>query len=152
MKIKKCSICDFPKIWSKSMCKSCFMQKNPPKPIKKTSAINKISTKGKIKKEEKKKWLEELHNWELELWDSLEDNNGYIYCYETNKPMHRSVYRENLCVYSHCFPKSTYKKWAMKKWNILIVLPEIHDQWGSNMEKTPKMLAYFNKIKEKYGN
>lgn len=134
-------------IFSKGMCKLC----QPKKPLsKKKSSISKISSKGIIKKEEKKKWLEELHQWEFELWDKREDKNGYCYCFETGTPMHRSLYRQNLCVYSHCFSKSTHKKWAMEEWNLLIVLPGIHNQWEADSSKTPKMLKYFKEIKQKY--
>lgn len=147
-KKKHCSVegCENP-IWSKKLCR--FHQ--PKKPLsKKKSSISKISAKGVIKREEKKKWLEELHKWEFDLWDKREDRNGYCYCFETGTPMHRSLYRQNLCVYSHCFPKSTHKKWAMEEWNLLIVLPQIHDQWEADSSKTPKMLKYFKEIKEKY--
>ena len=115
--------------------------------------IKKYSKKGLIEKEKKKEWLNELHEWELKLWDSLEDKNGYVYCYETGAPMHRSIYRENLCIYSHCLPKGNhkYKKYAMENWNILIVLPNIHTLWENNPEKCPKMYTYTQKIKEKYG-
>jgi len=77
----------------------------------------------------------------------LENEYGYIYCYETGKPMHRDVYRENLCIYSHCYPKNKYPQMAMLESNILLVLPEIHAQWEIDQKKCPKMLNYFNKLK-----
>ena len=138
---RTCSIenCNYP-VWSKNLCK----YHNPKTPLKKSNKpIKKISEKGKIKKEERKTWLNELHEWEMQLWDKLEDKNGYVYCYETGKPMHRSSYRNNLCIYSHCYPKSVYKEIAMKDWNLLLVLPEIHDLWGQDSSKTPRMKKYF---------
>lgn len=148
---KKCKYegCKSTKIWSKGFCRFHTSYQ----PIKKSNKpIKKYSTKGLEKKEKKKEWLNELHKWELKLWDSLEDKNEYVYCYETSKPMHKSIYRENLCIYSHCLPKSKYPQFAMEKWNILIVLPEIHSLWESNPQKCLKMWTYTEKIKEKYGN
>lgn len=159
-KRKICKTCKAEQlIWKNGNCRSCSSKLNPPKSIKKftspfkkkKSYIPKLSEKGKIKKEEKKEWLNELHQWELLLWDSLEDKNGYIYCYETRKPMHKSIYKENLCVYSHCLPKSKYPEYAMEKWNLLIVLPEIHSLWETNPQKCHKMWTYTEKLKEKYG-
>lgn len=132
-------------IWKSGFCKNCSVV------TFKRKAISKISEKSKTKKEEKKKWLNELHEWELKLWDSLEDKNGYVYCYETGKPMHKSIYKENLCVYSHCLPKSKYPQYAMEIWNILIVLPEVHSLWEFNSKKCFKMWTYTEKLKEKYG-
>lgn len=146
---KICQIegCNNP-VWSNGLCRN----HTPKKPLKsKKKAINRVSERGKQKKEDKKKWLEKLHTWEFELWDRIEDKNGYVYCYETGTPMHRSIYRDNLCVYSHCFSKSKHPELAMESWNLLVVLPEIHAQWELDNSKTPKMLAYFNEIKEKYG-
>lgn len=133
-------------IWSKGMLKECFFRLN------KLKTIKKYSEKGLERKKEKKKWLNNLHTWELELWDSLEDKNGYVYCYETGTPMHRNVYRQNLCVYSHCLPKSKYPEYAMEKWNLLIILPDVHSLWEINPQKCLKMWTYTEKLKEKYVN
>lgn len=134
------------KIYAKNMCKSCYLKENPPKKIAKQSAA------GRIKAGIDKLKMIRLHQFFLYLWDKQEDENGYCYCYETGKSMCRSIYRENSCVYSHCFPKSTYQQYAENEDNILICLPEIHAQWEVNREKTPKMLEYFNQLKEKYEN
>ena len=135
--------CESTKIWSGGFCR----QHTSYKPLEKSNKpIKKISEKGKIKKEERKTWLNELHEWEMELWDKLEDKNGYVYCYETGTPMHRDKYKSNLSIYSHCYPKSTYKEIAMEEWNLLLVLPEIHELWGQDSSKTPKMKQYFETV------
>lgn len=138
-------------IWSKSMCKLCFNKNKEQKPIKKSYLSKKPTEKALIKKEERKKWLEELHKWELDLFDKRKDKQGYCYCFETGTPMHESVYKMNLCIYSHCIPKNNHKELAMNEDNLLIVLPDIHALWEANPNNTPKMKEYTDKLKEKYG-
>lgn len=139
--------------WKGKKCKSCSFKANPQKPIKKSGTIAKISERGKLKKEERKIWLEEVHNFEFAMWDRQEDSNGYCYCFESGTPMHRSIYRDNLCVYSHILPKGAekYKKYAMEEWNIKIVLPSWHTQFETLPEKAPKQYKLSQELKEIYG-
>jgi len=138
-------------IWKSGFCKNCSGKTFKRKPIKKSYLSKQPTEKAIAKKEEKKIWLEELHNWEFALFDKQKDEKGYCYCFETGTPMHESVYKWNLCIYSHCYPKSKYPELAMEEWNLLIVLPEIHSQWELNKNKTPKMKEYTEKLEEKYG-
>lgn len=146
-KKKKCKVdyCNNYSIWSQGLCKFHYQQENPPK------AIKKITEKQKEKNKAKAIRTKELHSWFLLVWDKRADENGDCRCFETGTLMKGSIYRENTCVYSHCYAKADYPEFAMEDWNLLIVLPDIHSLWGSNMDKTPKMKAYFNEIKEKYG-
>lgn len=122
-------------------------------PIKRSfKPIRKISEKQKEKNLEDKERTRLLHKWFWELFDEKKDKDGYVYCFETGTPMHESMYKLNSCIYSHCYPKSSHPQYAMKEWNVLLVLPNIHHQWEVYPEKCPKMWNYMKKIKEKFGN
>ena len=149
MQVKKkiCKTCKTEQfIWKSSNCKSCSSKINPTKPIKKSYLSKKPTEKALLAREKKNKWLEELHNWEFALFDEQKDEKGCCYCFETGIPMHESIYKHNLCIYSHCYPKQKYPDLAMFKWNLLIVLPEIHSQWELDKNKTPKMKLYFETV------
>lgn len=134
-------------IWSKSLCKPCFFKLNPPKSIKKVSIQQK--EKNVIKKETTKK----LHKFFLDLWDERADKNGCIRCFETDIYMSPTIYRENSCCYHHILEKSNpnYKQYALEKWNIVIILPDVHNQVHANIEFTPKIKKLTEKLKSKYG-
>jgi len=132
-------------IWSKNLCSYHFKIEFPPKPIKK------ISEKGKIKKEEKKKWFIELHQFYIDLWDKRADKNGNVKCFETGVLMSHTVYKYNLCCYSHQIPKSQRPDLALNEDNILLVLPDIHSQWEADPTKCPNMYKYTEKLKKQYG-
>lgn len=127
-------------IWSNGMLKQCFLESKPQK------AIKKYSEKGLEKKKLKTENTKKLHKWFLKIFDKRKDENGFVYCYETGKPMHEDVYKMDSCIYSHCYPKSTFPQYALEDWNILLVLPDVHIQWETNREKTPKMLEYYKNI------
>lgn len=149
---KSCSIeqCDFP-VFEKSYCFYHYKTHLAKKSGLKRTPLRKISNLGVQKRKEKSLKTKELHNWFLNLWDKLADNQGNITCYESGKMLKKEIYRENSCVYSHCLPKSLYPEYAMEDWNILIVHPDIHNQYEMDKTKTPKMLAYLNKIKKEHG-
>jgi hypothetical protein len=143
---KKCAVehCNSYFLWGKGLCSYHYKLEYPSKSIKK------YSKKGLENKKAKTERTKERHLWFQQLFDKQKDSNGYCYCYETGKPMHESVYKMNSCIYSHCYPKSSYPQYEFNEDNVLIVLPDIHNQWGIDSSKTPKMLEYFNKLKEKY--
>lgn len=156
-KKKKCKNCHKEQlIWKSGFCKGCYLKLNPTKTMKKSwnslnssgkglkrkGKLKKVSVLGLEKRELKRVFMEELHNWEFKLWDKQEDERGYCYCFETGVHMHRSVYRENLFVYSHILPKAgKYKKFAMKEWNVKIVLPDYHTLYENCSEKAHKQLS-----------
>lgn len=108
--------------------------------------MRRISEAGKKRKEQKKIDLERLHQWLFELFDKRKDQDGYVYCYESGVRMHESKYKYNLLIYSHCYPKASYPQYAMEEWNVLIVMPEKHNQWGDDRSKTPRMKEYFDNL------
>lgn len=128
------------KVWSNGLC----LRHTPKKPMKK------ISEKGKIKKEEKKEFFKELHKFYLELWDKRADKNGNVKCFETDVLMSHTLYKYNSACYSHQIAKSKRPDLALDEDNILIVLPEVHNQWELDSKKCPKMYRYTEKLKKKY--
>lgn len=150
-KLCKCGCGKSGKIWSKGYLKPCFFRLFPSKPLKNKSYIPKISEKQKLKNELKKEQTKILHTWFRVIFLERMDDNGYCYCFETGTPMHKSQYIDNSCIYSHYYPKSIYPQFALKDWNLEIILPDIHTIWELNHEKCPKMYAKFKEIKEKYG-
>lgn len=155
--MKTCSIenCNYP-CWSKGLCKShspkTFLKKNS-KPLKK-SYLSKKPTEKQIQKNiEKKSWLEELHQWEFALWDKQKDINNQCFCFESGEVMHESLYKYNLCIYSHILPKgiAKYKKYAMEEWNVKIVKPQYHELFENKSEKAVKQLQLEKELKEIYG-
>lgn len=138
------------KIWGKGYCKYHFLQVFPPKALKKSGSIKKITPRQIEKNKLKSVKSKELGDFFLALWNSQEDIEGNCYCFETGKRMSREVYRENRCCYSHCLPKGKYPQFALEKANTLIVLPDVHAQWEVNQDKCPKMKEYYLNIKEIY--
>lgn len=152
-KLCKCGCGKSGKIWSKGMLKECFFRLNHAKPIKKSFLSKKPTEKTLLAKEQKNKWLEKLHNWEFDLFDKQKDKKGYCYCFETETPMHESIYKYNLCIYSHILPKGTakYKKYAMEEWNVKIVLPDYHTLFENRSKKAIKQLQLEKELKQIYG-
>jgi len=136
MKIKKCTSCGFSKIWSKSLCKICFLNANPPKKIQYKSA------KQKLKDVDKAKRTKELHQWFLELWDKRKqkDELGYfVKCYETEQKLYESYYKFNTCCYHHLIEKSTHPEYEFDEENLVIIHPDIHTLTHNDIDKTPKL-------------
>lgn len=92
-----------------------------------------------------------LHKWFISLFDRQKDKKGYCYCVETGTAMHENTYKFNSCVYSHYFAKSIYPQFAMKEWNIAIVLPDVHTQYETTIEHlTPKLHNIKKQLKNQY--
>ena len=139
--MRKCEIedCENP-VFGKNRCKRHY----PKTPIKK------LTEKGLVKKEEKKKKTKELHKWFLELWDKRADKNGNVECFESGTLLSHTIFKHNSCCYSHYFPKSKYPQYALEEWNTEIVHPNEHAQWEANPEKCPKMYRKYKKLKEEH--
>lgn len=138
---KSCGVDSY--IFSKGRCKSCSTKED-------RKPIAKITERAKVKKEGKKKVIQELHQFYLDLWDKRADKNGNVRCFETEILLSHTLYKHNLCCYSHQIPKSKRPDLAFEEENVLIVLPDIHAAWEANPEKCPKMKEYTEKLKEKY--
>lgn len=110
--------------------------------------MRKVSKKQEEINKIKKKETESMHTWFREIWDEREDEYGFCYCYETGKPMHRDQYRNITTVYDHVLEKNNnaYPQYKFTKRNIVIILPEVHDQKGINISKTPKIKEYRDRL------
>lgn len=145
-KKKICVICKTDQfIFSRGRCKSCASRED-------NKSIKKISTKQIEKNKDKALKTKELHSWFLEIWEKRKekDDRGYfVRCYESGSKMYEDNYKFNSCIYSHYFPKSTYPQYALKEWNLELVLPDIHAQWEQDYTKCIKMYKRFMELKEK---
>ena len=101
-----------------------------------------MSPKRKEKLKEQKGIKDQMKQMFLEIWDERQDGQGRITCFETGKVMSREVYRELSSVYDHVLEKSTYPEYTLVKKNIVIILPDVHNQKGMNIDFTPKIKAY----------
>lgn len=110
--------------------------------------IRKVSEKQRQKNKEKAERTRRMHAWFREIWDEREDEGGYCYCFETGRPLHGSTYRSNTCCYDHVLEKNeaAYPQYAFTKKNIIIVHPDTHNQKGMDIEKTPRIKAYRDKL------
>lgn len=105
-------------IWSKSMCKSCFMQNTVQKPIKKSYLSKKPSEKQIQKNIEKKEY--NLLQWELfeKHW-----NLKPHYCESCNKYLGSE---NNLCFHDHLIEKSNRKDIALEIENLYLCCFDCH--------------------------
>lgn len=107
------------------------------------TTIKKISEKGLIKKEKKKEYTQK--QWELfmEIWAE----RPHI-CFETGV----KIYGEPLStMFHHCIYKSVRPDLALVKENIVLITPDVHQTTHIDINKTPKIKAYTEYLKEKYG-
>ena len=135
-------------IWSKNLCKTCFLKENLPKKIQYKSA------KQKIKDVSKAQRTKDLHNWFLEVWQKRreKDELGYfVRCFETGQKLYENYYKFNTCCYSHYYPKNNYQEYAMKEWNIEIIHPNVHSQWELNKQKCIKMYSRWLYLQKNIG-
>ncbi len=80
------------------------------------------------------------------LWDSREDETGNVYCFETGVEMHGSNFRSNTCCYDHVLEKNAYPEYEFDERNIVIIHPEVHTRKTNNIDLTPKIKAYREKL------
>lgn len=142
MKTKRtCEIedCKYP-VFGKNRC-----QKHYPK-----STIKKITERGLVKKQEKKERTEKLISFYLDLWDKKADRNGNVNCFESGTLLSYTIYKNNICCYSHQIGKKVRPDLAFNEENVLIVHPNIHTAWEADPKSCPKMYDYTKKLKEKY--
>jgi len=106
--------------------------------------MKKISEKQKERNKIKAGETETLHQLFRNIWDEREDEEGYCYCFETGRAMHGSIYRSSTTCYDHVLEKSesAYPQYKFTKKNIIIVMPNVHQQKGKNIDKTPKIKEY----------
>lgn len=104
--------------------------------------------KSKPKTEEQKKEREELFKKDkafyTEIWDEMELPRR---CFETGKLLPSEPL---LTMFHHCLYKQSYPQFRHCKWNIVVILPDVHALTHSNIDKTPKIKEYTERIKNEY--
>lgn len=118
---KVCNIeqCDFP-VYGKSLCFYHYRQEIGKKYSLKRSSLNKVSEKGKIKKEEKAANTKELHNWFKQLWQKVSHNCQSCGKYLGNEPLNT--------YFDHLLEKSKYPEHTFNEENIYICCLDCHNQ------------------------
>lgn len=112
MKIKKCTSCGFSKIWSKSLCKICFLNANPPKKIQYKSA------KQKLKDVEKKEYINKQFKMFFDIWSKRRHYCESCGLWLGNEPL--SIF------FDHILEKSKYPEFALMENNIYLCCGECH--------------------------
>ncbi len=145
MKIKKCNICGFPKIWSKSMCKLCFNKKNVQKPIKKSYLSKKPTERALIKKEAKKEYTEK----QFELFQVFYNEHKTKRCEQCNINISQCL---SINVH-HLLPKSIekYKKIALDSRFWMLLCGNCHSSW-ENSNKGDKITIRTKIAKNEFNN
>ncbi len=128
-------------IWSKSMCKSCFMQNNPNKPLKKSYISKKLTEKQIAKKVIKTENTKKQFEFFKEIWKERPH-----YCNSCNKYLGE----EPLSLYfDHLIEKSLRDDLRFVKENIYICCGDCHSAKTNGFPKPLHKEAIY-KIKQKY--
>ncbi len=110
---------------------------------KKPKRIKQVSSKGMVKRENKKVLIGEDKKFYLEIW--IERDNV---CYETGEHLGNEPL---MTMFHHVLLKSKYPQYRHKKWNIILLKPDIHNQVHLNIDKCPKVKELTERLKEEYG-
>ena len=81
----------------------------------------------------------------LEIWDERKP----VRCFETGVLMGNWL-RENSCCYHHVLEKELYPEYKYEKWNIIIILPSVHEQVHNDIHKCPKIEQLRKELKEEH--
>lgn len=90
--------------------------------------------------------LTDMHKLFLKMWGKQEDEVGYVYCFETGRPMYAADFRLNPCCYDHILEQGKFPEYRFLPENIVIVHPDIHATRHQDITKTPKIEAYREKM------
>lgn len=110
---------------------------------KKPKRIKKVSSKGILRKEQKKTLIGEDKKFYLEIW--IERDHV---CFETGEYLGEEPL---MTMFHHVLEKSKYPEYRHDKWNIVLLKPEVHNQVHSNIDKTPKVKELTERLKEEKG-
>ncbi len=111
--------------------------------LKKTS-LKKISALGKQKRLEKNILLDEDKEFYLEIW-----NERLHSCYETKMYLGEEPL---ITMFHHVLCKELYPQFRHCKWNIVLLLPSIHNQVETNIASCPKVLKLTQELLTKLKN
>jgi hypothetical protein len=83
----------------------------------------------------------EMQQFFMTIWNSLPPYRKR--CYETGEALKNpplSTY------FHHVLPKSKYPEYRLCDWNIVLLKPEVHEQAELNINKTPKVKEYKQRL------
>ena len=132
-KKKNCEKCEFPKIWSKNLCKNCFTKLNPPKKIQYKTA------KQKVKDIAKKEYTNKQFEMFFDIWSKRRHYCESCGLWLGNEPL--SVF------FDHLLEKSKYPEFALMENNIYLCCGECHTKRHLGYP-TPKHLTAIKEAKE----
>lgn len=132
-KICEVENCNYP-VFSKKKCK--FHQEKKP--------IRKISSKGKIRLEDKKALIEEDKILYQDIWDNPQEKYHNHYCYECGKGLSEPL----MLYFHHLLYKEHYPQFRHLIKNIAIICGDCHTQTHRDIDKTPKIKELTNNLKE----
>lgn len=97
------------------------------KPLKKRSARQIEKDKGKGQRQ--------INDWNfyLSIWNERPHK-----CEETGRPL---GWEPLTTMFHHILEKENYPQYRYEKWNIALLHPDVHDQVGRDLDKTPKTKA-----------
>lgn len=103
----------------------------------------KVKPKTEEQKEERQKLYEIDKAFYLSIWESMELPRR---CFETDKLLPSEPL---LTMFHHLLYKQVYPEYRHSKWNIVVILPEVHSQTHTDSDKTPKIKALTLELKQK---
>lgn len=95
-------------------------------------------------------YINPMHVWFQYLFEERMDENGCVRCFECNRLMHESVYKDLSTCYSHILGKKQYPEYKGKTWNVKIVHPDCHNLFTMTPKKAINQYSEYIKLKEKY--
>lgn len=81
-----------------------------------------------------------MHLWFVYLFEQRMDKNGFVNCFECDKPIHESQ-KENTCLYSHLLSKKVYPQHAGNPDNVQICCADCHNLYERLPRRTKQYQA-----------
>lgn len=105
--------------------------------------------KNKLKKDENIRMM----NFFLGIWMKRRERDSvgwFVRCFETNLKLREDRYMNMKSIYHHVLYKSSYPQYKYDEENVVIILPNVHEQTHVNEEKTPNIWQYKKELLNSY--
>ncbi len=89
-----------------------------------------------------------MHLWFAYLFEQRMNTNGFVQCFECNKPLHESQYKDLSMCYSHILSKKLFPQFAGEAWNVQICCPDCHTLYSMRPTKATNQYNLYLKLKE----
>lgn len=123
--------CTWPR-FSKGLCRQHWQQAYG-------KTLRKVSKKGAVKKQLKKELVEQDKLFYLSVWEK----QPHV-CYECGCFLREPL----MSTFHHLLYKSVFPEFRHCTWNIALVCNDCHNQHHANPDKTPRITAEMNRLKE----